>query len=84
LGFFYGLINSFEASTITTITIDNIEYALDSLSEDAKAQFVSLQSVDQKIAQLNAEVAGYQTARSGYSNPLKAATPKDDGNQEKH
>ena len=53
---------------MTTVNIDNIEYAIDSLSEDAKAQFTSLQFVDQKLAQLQAEVAVYQTARIGYAN----------------
>ena len=68
---------------MTTVTIDNIEYALDSLSEDAKAQFTSLQFVDQKLAQLNAEAAVYQTARIGYANALNELLPKA-GVKEKH
>jgi hypothetical protein len=67
-----------------TVTIDNIEYAVDSLSEDAKAQFASLQFVDQKLAQIEAEVTVYQTARIGYSNALNAALPKKEGKKEKH
>jgi len=63
---------------MTTVTIDNVEYAVDSLSEDAKNQLVSLQFVDQKLAQLNAEAAAYQTARIGYANALNAALPKED------
>jgi hypothetical protein len=63
---------------MTTITIDNTEYEFESLSEDAKAQFVSLQFVDQKLAQLAGEVAAYQTARIGYANALNAALPKED------
>jgi len=35
---------------MTTVKINNIEYAVDSLSDDAKAQFASLQFVDQKLA----------------------------------
>ena len=66
-----------------TVTIDNIEYAVDSLSDEAKAQFTSLQFVDQKLAQLQAEVAVYQTARIGYANALNAALPKE-GIKEKH
>jgi len=58
-----------------SITIDNVEYELDSLSEDAKNQFTSLQFVDQKLAQLNAEAAVYQTARIAYANALNAALP---------
>ena len=64
-----------------SITVDNVEYELDSLSEDAKNQFTSLQFVDQKLAQLNAEAAVYQTARIGYANALNAALP---GKKEKH
>jgi hypothetical protein len=68
---------------MSIVTIDNVEYALDSLSDDARAQFTSLQFVDQKLAQLEAEVAVYQTARIGYSNALNATLPKD-GGKEKH
>jgi hypothetical protein len=68
---------------MTTVTIDNIEYELESLSEDAKAQLLSLQFVDQKLAQLNAEAAAYQTARIGYSNALNELLPKQ-GGKEKH
>ena len=68
---------------MTTVNIDNIEYAIDSLSEDAKAQFTSLQFVDQKLAQLQAEVAVYQTARIGYANALNELLPKE-GGKEKH
>ena len=68
---------------MSTVTIDEVEYAVDSLSDEAKAQFSSLQFVDQKLAQLQAEVAVYQTARIGYANALNAALPKE-GKKEKH
>ena len=68
---------------MSTVTIDEVEYELDSLSDDAKAQFTSLQFVDQKLAQLQAEVAVYQTARIGYANALNTALPKE-GKKEKH
>ena len=68
---------------MSTVTIDEVEYELDSLSDDAKAQFTSLQFVDQKLAQLQAEVAVYQTARIGYANALNAVLPKE-GKKEKH
>jgi len=67
---------------MTTITIDNKEYELETLSEDVKAQLLSLQFVDQKLAQLNAELAVFQTARSGYSNALNAALPKEQAQTE--
>jgi hypothetical protein len=63
---------------MTTVNIDSKDYEFESLSDDAKAQLVSLQFVDQKLAQLNAELAVFQTARIGYSNALNAALPKDE------
>lgn len=68
---------------MTTVTIDEVEYTLENFSEEAKAQFVSLQFVDQKLVQLNAEVAVYQTARIGYANALNAALPKEEGKLDK-
>ena len=59
-----------------TITIDNIDYDLDQLSDDAKAQLASLQFVDQELARLQAQVAAMQTARMAYANALKAALPQ--------
>lgn len=60
---------------MTTISIDNIEYNLNVLSEDAKNQLTSVQFVDQKLAQLEAEVAVYKTARFGYCKALQEALP---------
>lgn len=57
------------------IKIDNVDYDLDSLSEDAKAQLQSIQFVDQELARLQARVAAMQTARNAYLNALKAALP---------
>lgn len=58
-----------------TIKIDNIDYDLDSLSAEAKAQLQSIQFVDQELARLQAQVAAMQTARNAYVNALKAALP---------
>lgn len=58
-----------------TIKIDNVDYDLDSLSEDAKAQLQSIQFVDQELAKLQMQVAAMQTARNAYVNALKAALP---------
>ena len=55
---------------MSTITIDNKEYEFESLSEDTKAQFVSLQFTDQEIAQLQARLAAMQTARNAYAQAL--------------
>ena len=58
------------------INIDNIEYDIDTLSEEAKNQVLSLQFVDAELARLNAQVAVNQTARIAYSNALKELLPK--------
>lgn len=58
---------------MTTITIDNAEYDLDSLSADAKSQIQMLQITDQEIVRLNAQLAIAQTARNAYAKALKEA-----------
>lgn len=55
------------------IKIDNIDYDLDSLSAEARAQLQSIQFVDQELVRLHAHVAALQTARNAYVNALKAA-----------
>ena len=61
---------------MTTITIDNVAYDLDSLSVDAKAQLLSIQFVDQELARLQAQAAALQTARIAYAKALGEALPK--------
>ena len=61
---------------MTTITIDDIAYDLDTLSADAKAQLLSIQFVDQELARLQAQAAALQTARIAYSKALGEALPK--------
>lgn len=56
-----------------TIKIDDKEYDLDQLSDEAKAQLQSLQFVDAEIQRLNAQAAVLQTARMVYANALKDA-----------
>jgi Family of unknown function (DUF6447) len=58
---------------MTTITIDEKEYDLDTLSEEAKAQLVSIQFVDQELQRVNAQAAVLQTARVAYSKALNDA-----------
>lgn len=62
---------------VQKITIDGKEYALDSLSEDAKAQIFNLQTVDRKIGELQQETGIMQTARASYVAALKEALPED-------
>ena len=56
----------------TTVAIDGNEYALDNLSDNAKAQLANLQFVDSQLQQLNSEWAVADTARMAYNNALKA------------
>lgn len=55
---------------MSKITIDNKEYEIESLSEEAKAQIASLQYVDSELIRLQAQLAAMQTARNAYANAL--------------
>ena len=54
-----------------TIKIDDQEYQLENLSENAKMQLANIQFVDSQLLQLNNEWAVSDTARIGYTNALK-------------
>jgi len=54
-----------------TITVDDVEYQLSEMSDDAKAQLSNIQFVDQQIQQLQNEWAVSDTARLGYQAALK-------------
>ena len=58
------------------ITINEVEYNLSDLSDQAKAQLANIQFVDAQIQQLNNEWAVADTARIGYTNALKADLAK--------
>lgn len=58
------------------ISIDDVNYDTEKLSDEAKAQLVSIQYVDQELARLQAQAAALQTARIAYVNALKEALPK--------
>ena len=60
---------------MTTFTIDNKQYELQTLPEDAKAQLVCIQFVDSELARLQAKAAALQTARIAYFQALQAALP---------
>jgi hypothetical protein len=60
---------------MATITIDNIDYDIDNLSDQAKAQLVSLQFCDQELQRLQAKAATMQTARQVYAKALQAELP---------
>lgn len=58
------------------INIDGVEYDSDKLSDNAKAQLASLQACENKIRQLQAELAMVQTARTAYGLGLKGELPE--------
>ena len=53
------------------ITIDNIEYNSEDLSDNGKAQVASLQFLEAQMNKIKAEIAVYQTARHTYVATLK-------------
>jgi len=61
------------------LTIDGTEYSIADLSDEAKIQILNIQFVDERIQQLNNELAIADTARIGYSKAIKAEVSKHDG-----
>lgn len=58
-------------SSENTISIDNKDYLISDLSENAKIQLANINFVDQQLLQLNNEWAVFDTARIGYTAALK-------------
>ena len=54
------------------ITIDEVEYDLNKLSDDAKTQLANIEFVDSQLQKLNSEWAVADTARMAYNRALKA------------
>jgi Family of unknown function (DUF6447) len=59
-----------------TVTIDNVEYDLDKLSEEAKGNLAGIQFIDAELGRLQAKAATFQTARAGYFRALNELLPK--------
>jgi len=59
-----------------SITINGITYDFNALSEQARAQIVSLRVTDQEIERLQRQLAIYQTARAAYASALQSELPK--------
>jgi hypothetical protein len=64
---------------MTTLNIDNKEYALDTLSDECKALLASIQFVDQELSRLQAQAAALQTAKAAYLQALQKSLPVVDG-----
>ncbi len=58
------------------VVIDGQEYALSDLNEEARAQITNLRVADQKIAQLQQEIALVTTARNTYAKVLESHLAK--------
>ena len=61
------------------LTFDGKEYSIEDLSEGAKQQILNIQFVDERIQQINNELAIADTARIGYSRAIKNEVSKIDG-----
>ena len=55
------------------VSIDGVEYDSDTMSQESRQQLEMLMMTEQKIRQLQAEVAMMQTARQAYASALKAS-----------
>jgi len=61
-----------------TISIDEKDYEIDSLSEEAKSQLISMRVADQEIESLRQKLAMAQTARNAYAVALRELLSEDE------
>ena len=61
-----------------TVTIDGKEYRLDSLSDEARGNLMSIRFVDQEITRLEQQLSIYRTARIAYGRALGNELEKKD------
>ena len=60
----------------TEVVVEGVSYRMSELSEEARAHLNSLQFVNAQIAQLQAQLAVYQTARNAYQHRLAQLVPR--------
>ena len=58
------------------VTVDGVSFKLSALSEEARAQVANLQFVEAQIAELNAKLAVFHTARNSYQAALQQLVPR--------
>ena len=58
------------------ITIDDIEYHTEDLTENGRAQLASLQFLEGHMHKIKQEMAVYQTAQAAYAQALKTEIAK--------
>ena len=64
---------------MTTIRIDDKEYAIDALSQEARNQLASLQFVDNEWTKPQAQMAALETARMAYAKALQESLQNPEG-----
>lgn len=64
---------------MSTITINDIEYDIDALSDEARGQVRSIQFIDAELEKLNARIATMSTARMSYAAALQELLETEDG-----
>jgi hypothetical protein len=58
------------------VTIDGVTFKLSELSDAAREQVANLRFVDAQMADLQARLAVYQTARNAYQTVLQQLVPR--------
>ena len=61
---------------MSTITIDNVVYKLDDLSEEVKSNIGMLQAVEAEVQRLNVQLAIAKTAQIAYARAIQANLPQ--------
>ena len=59
-----------------TIKIDDVDYKIEDLSDNAKAQLQGIQVAESEMKRLNVLLALAQTARNAYTQALQADLPE--------
>ena len=59
------------------ITVDDIEYNTEDLTDNGKAQLASLQFLEVQMLKIKNEISVYQTAKNTYMAKLKAELETD-------
>ena len=63
---------------MATLTVEGKQYDVETLSDEAKALMNSITFTDNKIAQLESELAMSRTARNSYVQQLVSVLPQDE------
>ena len=65
-----------EGNEMPKITVDDVDYNTEDLTDNGKAQLASLQFLEVQMRKLQNEISVYQTARNAYVAALKAELAK--------